>query len=143
MKISEKTSGIISDINDISRSFIKNNYEVSALIEISFKSGKQEIFRRLIFTSKYLNGLRNVLTSDKISGKEYIDKTYADFNSNLQKIFDILKLMLTDEDKEVNIFFENKYFTMSHDSISNVIELAKDLSICKEYMNKTPGVFDD
>jgi len=143
MKISEKTSGIISDINDISRSFIKNNYEVSALIEISFKADKQEIFRGLIFTSKYVTGLKNVLTSDKLSGEEYIDKTYGDFNSNLQKIFDLLKLMLKDEEKEVIDFFENKYFVMSHDSISNIIELAKDLSICKEYMNKTPGVFDD
>jgi len=65
MIISENTSGIISDINDISRSFIKNNFEGSALIEISFNSGKLELFRDLIFTSKYLTGLKNVLNSDK------------------------------------------------------------------------------
>ncbi len=142
MKISENTSGIISDINDVSRNFIKNNYEVSALIEISFNSGKLELFRDLIFTSKYLTGLKNVLNSDKLSGKDYIDKTYADFNAILQKVFDKVKLLLTNEDKEVNDFFEKKYFMMSHDSISNMIDLANDLSFCKEYMNKTPGVFD-
>jgi len=57
-------------------------------------------------------------------------------------MFDKVKLLLTNEDKEVNDFFEKKYFTMSHDSISNMIDLANDLSVCKEYMNKTPGVFD-
>ncbi|MFZ1322947.1 MAG: hypothetical protein WAT71_15425 [Ignavibacteria bacterium] len=141
MNISANTKDIIDKINDSSDRFIKNNYEISILIEISFFSDKLSNFRDLIFTSKYINGLKKVLSSSEISGKDFIDKTYNDFNINLQKVYDILKQILENEESNSVSFFENKYFKMDQESIKNMIELIEDLSICKEFMNRTPGVF--
>lgn len=143
MKISGKTSGIINDISDSSGKFLKNNYEVSILIEISFFSDKSDLFRKLIFISKYVTGLKKVLTSPNISGQDYLDRTYADFNSNLQTAFDILRLILQNADKGDIAFFEKKYFTMSQESIVNMLDLSEDLTLCKEYENRYKGVFGE
>jgi len=141
MNISANTKDIIDKINESSDRFIKNNYEISILIEISFFSDKLKDFRNLIFTSKYVNGLTKVLSSTEITGKEFIERTYEDFNLNLQKVFNILKQMLENEESNSVSFFENKYYKMDQESVKNMLELTDDLSICKEYMNRTPGVF--
>jgi len=112
MNISANTKDIIDKINESSDRFIKNNYEISILIEISFFSDKLKDFRNLIFTSKYVNGLTKVLSSTEITGKEFIERTYEDFNLNLQKVFNILKQMLENEESNSVSFFENKYYKM-------------------------------
>lgn len=143
MNISANTKDIVDKINDSSDSFIKNNYEISILIEISFISDKLSIFRDLIFTSKYVTGLKKVLSSPEISGNDFIDRTYNDFNTNLQKVYDLLKQIIDNEESNSVIFFEKKYFKMDQESVKNMIELTEDLSICKEYMNRTQGVFEN
>lgn len=142
MNISANTKDIIDKINDSSDSFIKNNYEISILIEISFISDKLSIFRDLIFTSKYVTGLKKVLSSSEISGNDFIDRTYNDFNLNLQKVYNLLKQIIDNEESNSVIFFEKKYFKMDQESLKNMIELTEDLSICKECMNRTQGVFE-
>jgi len=143
MNISENTKDIIAEINEISDKYIKNNYEISVLIEISFHSDKLKNFRELIFTSKYVNGLKKILSSSEISGKDYIERTYRDFNLNLQKVFETLRKLLENEEPSTLSFFEKKYFKMDQESVNNILELASDLTLCKEYMNRNTGIFSD
>lgn len=126
---------LILKINEYSAAQIKNISEVSVLMESAFVPGKSDEFKNLIFTAKYIKGLRSVLSNKNINGDKYIEKIFDEFNKNLQRFLDTLKKIISNSDENSIIQFESKYFRMNQESIVNTMELIDDLSLCKEYFN--------
>lgn len=136
MKFSDKTSDLILDINGFSDRKIINIFEVSYLIESALTSpSKKKDFDELIFTAKYVNGLKGVLSNRIITGDEYMEKIFDEFNKNLQKFINLLK-QITFEN--MSRHFNDRYFILDQESIKNSMELIEDLSLCKEYLNENP-----
>jgi len=135
MKISEGTGALVEKINEHSRKPLKNAYEVSALLESAYNLSKAAEFKDLIFTAKYINGLKNVLSNRIINGDDIMEKIFDEFNKNIQKFIELLKRMVIPSDKKTEEFFNVKYFKLDQESIVNSMELIEDLTSCKEYFN--------
>lgn len=138
MEISDETRNLLKIINDFSSKKIKNTFEISALIEAGTLPDGKKKFEELIFTSKYVNGLKSVLSNRSITGDQYIENMFNEFNVNLQKVIGLLKEVITGFDKNISAQFENKYFLLDQESIINSMELIEDLSLCKEFFNVNP-----
>ena len=139
MKISDSTVDLLDKINEHSRKPLKNIFEVSVLLESAFYSARAVEFKDLIFTAKYVNGLKNVLSNRIINGDDVMEKIFNEFNKNLQKFIEILKEIVIPSDKKTEEFFNIKYFKIDQESIVNSLALIEDLTYCKEYFNNYSG----
>ena len=136
MKISDNTVKLLERINEQSRKPLKNTYEVSLLLESAISFSKATEFKDLIFTAKYINGLKNVLSNRIINGDDIMEKLFDEFNKNIQKFIELLKKMVTTSDEKSEEFFRVKYFNLDQQSMVNSMELIEDLTYIKEYFNK-------
>ena len=138
MKISNSTGELLEKINEHSRKPLKNTYEVSALMESAFNLSKASEFKDLIFTAKYINGLKNVLSNRIINGNDIMEKIFDEFNKNIQKFIELLNRMVIPLDEKTEEFFNVKYFKLDQESLANSLLLIEDLTSCKEYFNNNP-----
>ena len=140
MKVSGKTEKLISDINSFSDKSIKNIYEISVLADIYISKNRKAEFMDLIFSAKYVRGLKSVLSNKTINADNFTEKMFNEFNTNLQKVMEQLKNITDDSEVPAKKIFSDKYFQMDQSSISNTMELIEDLSLCKEFFNRHPEV---
>jgi len=130
---------LIDDISDHSKSTIKNYYEITVIIDTSISQAKQEEFKELIFTAKYVNGLKKVLADRTINNDKYMEKMFEEFNKNMQKVIDLIRKIVECTAEIEKKYFNEKYFLMNHESLVNTMGLIEDLSLCKEYFNNNPN----
>lgn len=132
---------LIELIENSSSELLKNKFELSVLLEESREQDKVIVFKDLIFNAKYVNGLKKVLSGRNINSDRYMEKIFNEFNTGLQKVIDLLKIMAGGLDDKSQKHFNEKYFMPDHESISNVLALIEDLTKCKEYFNTDPDAF--
>jgi hypothetical protein len=149
MKLSQKTSDLISELDRFSGSKIKNADDLSFLIEITESSQKQKLFGDIQFTAKYLNGLTKILESNvnlstnKNTGNgepqpdigESREKILQEYKANMLKLIAYLKDLLTEADGNVKGMLEEKYLALSKESMKNMTTLIYDLSWLKKFNN--------
>ncbi|MBS1551791.1 MAG: hypothetical protein JST15_06960 [Bacteroidetes bacterium] len=138
MKFSEETNNLIDDVNSGSVNPVKNLYELSVIAEIALAGNKLNEFKDLIFTAKYIKGLKSVLNNRIVNADDFTEKIFDEFNSSLRKFIGQLKNYLNDSDEMIFKHFTDRYFRMDHDCILSTLELIDDLSLCKEYLNRNP-----
>ena len=133
---SAETNRFIDDVNSESGRLIKNLYEISVLIETAISKNKLNEFKDLIFSAKYVKGLKHVLGSRVINAEDFTQKIFDEFNLNLRKVIDQLREITSGEDEKTIKHFHEKYFLLDQDCIVNTLDLTEDLALCKEYLNK-------
>lgn len=138
MKFSEETNNLIDDVNSGSVNPVKNLYEFSVIAETALAGNKLDEFKDLIFTAKYIKGLKSVLNNRIVNADDFTEKIFDEFNSSLRKFIGQLKNYLNDSDEMIFKHFTDRYFRMDHDCILSTLELIDDLSLCKEYLNRNP-----
>ena len=107
MKFSEATNNLIDDINSESAIPVKNLYEFSVITEIAFSKDRISEFKDLIFTAKYVKGLKSVLSNRIVNADDFTEKIFDEFNSSLRKFIDLLKNILNDSDEKIFKHFRN------------------------------------
>jgi len=147
LKLSENTANIILEIKEYSGNKLKNEADVSLLLECTESEEKQKLFDDMIFTAKYLNGLGKILHSNmagtrQTNGNEDSkmdenaeEKIMNEFRQNMLKFTSQLSDIsagITGDDKRA---FSEKYLSMNSSSLVNLTNLIYDLSWVKKYMN--------
>jgi hypothetical protein len=147
MKISQKTEDIILELNEFSGSKIKNTLDLSYLIEIADKSGKDKLFYDIQFTAKYLNGLTKILQSNVVltprpkigepapDADEAREKIMEEYKKNVVKLTGYLKDLLLELDENIRTDMEERYLALNRTSMVNLTSLIYDLSWLKKYYN--------
>ncbi len=146
MKISENTTQIILNIKKFSGSKLKNDRDVSILIEASSERDKKKLFEDTVFTAKYLNGLGKILhsnhsaapeakTNGSIIDENAEEKIKNEFKQNMLKLNSQISDIITNVPDEDKKSFENKYLAMNRTSLINLTSLIYDLSWVKKYLN--------
>jgi hypothetical protein len=152
MKISGTTTDTVLDIKEFSGGKLKNEHDISLLIEAS--SGREKLFGDTSFTAKYLNGLGKILhsanpaagsdgsstplTASKTIDEDAKDKIRTEFSKAMMKLTlqlsEIIKDIPADDKKD----FEDKYLAMNRTALVNLTTLIYDLSWVKKYLNAKP-----
>ena len=138
MNSSEKVKTLIDRINEHSPKILKNNYDVQLIMETAFDPDRKNTFKDLIFTAKYVNGLKSVLENRSFTDDKFMEKMLEEFNRSIQKFLDLLRAVVSGANEKELKFFEEKYFRLEHGSLVSTMELIEDLSACKEYFNHMP-----
>lgn len=147
MEISEKTLELVLDIKEFSGGKLKNENDVTALIELAGTSGNPELFDEMIFTAKYLNGLGKILQSNISSalqgqpgdenklGDDAEKKIRNEFSQNVMKLSKQISKLISGMNSEDRKNFDEKYLAMNRTSLVNLTNLIYDLSWVKQYYN--------
>jgi hypothetical protein len=147
LKLSGNTVNLVLEIKEYSGNKLKNEADVSFLIECANSEEKQKLFEDLIFTAKYLNGLGKILHSnmggilqsggieeDKID-ENAEEKIRNEFKQNMLKFTSQLSEIINDASGDEHRNFSGKYLAMNSTSLVNLTNMIYDLSWVKKYMN--------
>ena len=137
--ISKKLSSkeIFQEVYNFSRQKLKQSDDLERLIEISIQSDKLTILEKIAFTAKYLQGLFTIIQrGDKIIDQEIFKKYTAEYSENIEQLKNNLKTILSEGSEFYKKIFEEKYFSLTQSSISNLNNLCYDLSWLKMYLNE-------
>ena len=132
---SEKTNELIFELRDFSENGLHNINDLATLIEITTGKDDDESFNKLIFDGKYANGLKKVLDRDVSITDEARQNIYEQFQSAIENLIRTTKSILETQDLEMQSYFETKYLMLTQENLVNLLSLAGDLAICKEYYN--------
>ncbi len=147
MKISQATQDIILELNEFSGSKLKNIPDLTLIIEIAGNFVNKKLYNDLQFSAKYVNGLAKILQSNisvsssrngfavSASDEEAAEKIKKEFHANIVKFTELLREFLKNADEDVKKDFENKYLSLTRESMLNLNTLIYDLSWLKKYYN--------
>ncbi|MFA5011002.1 MAG: hypothetical protein WC644_03515 [Ignavibacteria bacterium] len=134
MKFSETTIDLILDIKEYSGGILKNEFELSALIEQTFSKHGDKSFHDIIFKAKFLKGLSKVM-SVSIEQKENYDRLISEYSSELKNLTELILNGLNNSNPIIINSFKSKFFDLTPDCLLNLNLLIEDLSVCKDYFN--------
>lgn len=150
MEITQETRNIIIDINEFSNNKLKNRNDVSLLFEALRKDdSNKQLFKDLIFTAKYLNGLGKVMMNsmtgkidaqfreeDKAVMESSAEKIREEYQKNIELLISQINTLLLQTDKDDMLSFKDRYLSMTRSSMVNLTSLIYDLSWVKKYYNE-------
>lgn len=126
----------VNEIEKFSGANLNKKIELLRIYEESMNSGKEKTFEDLAFTGKYLRGLMRVLQNSSNNPQvDSLEKIKADFSSNIKKVIEQIKDIISDADEELKKHFEENFFEMSQEGLTNLNELLADLEWTKMYLN--------
>ena len=134
MKFSDDTIDLILDIKEFSGGKLKNEFELSALIEYTHTHKTDVSFLDLIFKAKFLKGLAKVMAVS-IDSKDYSEKFLSEYSAELNNFIELIQKGLNKSDPIIINSFKNKFFELIPECLVNLNLLIEDLSVCKDYFN--------
>ncbi len=130
------SENILDEVEVFTESKLKRKEDVQLILSASIKSGSEEKFEQLVFTSKYLQGLMRVLKKGaEISEIESLDNVKKDLTENMEKVVEQIREILDGESADVKTYFEQTYLLLTHVSFQNLNELLADLEWVKKFLN--------
>ena len=109
---------------------------ISFLFELATKNNRYETLSKLMFTAKYVTGLKKIVSSGSFTEDKYLEKIFKEFNVNVQNMINTLDEFLEDSEGSTARELRNTYLKMDHESLAQSLEFAEDLSSCKEFFNR-------
>jgi len=135
MIISEKTKEFIQLLQEFKQDSINFLHELNIIIEIANSPGNSKDFDDLIFTAKYLKGLKNILKTGN-AGEESQEKITGELTLNVEKLKNGINEILKKSGISTEESFAfNKFFGLDYEHLNNLFLFSDDLAICKEYYN--------
>lgn len=136
VKLSDNTTDLLFEVKEFSENGIVNINDTAALIEFTLGRSDEKTFRDLIFTAKYLQGLKNVLNKNVPIDDNAETNIRNEFQKNLEKFHRQLKSILKSSgNDEFNKQFEETYISLTQEAMFNIMNLIDDLSFFKKYYN--------
>ena len=133
---SNNAADFVNEVEKFSKTNLNKKAELLRIYEECLNSGKEKVFEDLVFTGKYLRGLMRVLQNGSNNPKvDSLDKIKADFSSNIKKVIVQVKDIISDSDAGLKKHFEENFFEMSQEGLTNLNELLSDLEWTKMYLN--------
>ena len=122
----EKTMGII----------LKRRTDLQTILDECINNNLEEDFEDLVFTGKYIEGLKRVLKKggdfQEIENLDYVKK---DLGENMEKVIEQLRSILLNAQDKTKTYFEETYLTLSASAFQNLNELIAEFEQVKKYLN--------
>ena len=106
--------------------------EIALLIEISRDSAKRASFDELTFLSKFVTKAHSILQR---VGNDSTDalKLSNEFQKNLKNSITLFRKIINDTTDVTKEAFENRFLSVSHDNLQNLLSLLYEVSWIKNY----------
>lgn len=134
MRFTEETIDLILDIKEYSGGKLKNEFELSALIEFTINRNNKKTFEDIIFGAKFLKGLSKIMAGYTESDEKR-EKLIEEYTAELKSLTELMNTALSNTDQVIKDSFINKYFGLTPECFMNLNLLLEDLSVCKDYFN--------
>ncbi len=127
---------LLKEVENFSKILLPNKNDLLLIFTEGLKAENFKSFNDLIFTAKYVQGLKRVIDKGaSMTDVNNLEDVKKDLSENLVSLVDILKeynTSMPDENKEK---FEYDYLKMNSDCLSNLNNLLKGLEWTKIYLN--------
>ncbi len=123
--VDKLASGRLHSINDLER-----------LIELALTNNKLSLLEELSFHAKFSNSLLSIIQKkDSIIDEQYFTKAANEYKESIQKVIFLLKQLLEFSNDFLKSIFNEKYFQLTQECLSNLSALCSDLSLLKLFFN--------
>ncbi len=127
----------VAELKKFSGNKLKNEEELFSLVNIVIKTGRTDLFEKIVFTAKYINGLKRVLNSGRGNPEiTNIGQIREDMLHNYQKLLDQLNLLLEGENDPDMKGFRDKFLIDERESFERLNSFLDDLEWVKMYLNE-------
>ncbi|HEY5536318.1 MAG TPA: hypothetical protein VIL99_15455 [Ignavibacteria bacterium] len=132
--ISENSKILLSRVQVHSGNKLKYLTELEYIIDLSGYSTDSAILDKIMFTGKYLTGLKTIFSKEIIEEKSK-QNILSEFVTNIELlIFNLSELLKSGED-EIVMSFRKKFLDNTSDALKNLNGFIEDLAIVKNYFN--------
>lgn len=130
------TAEILNEVVKLSDGRINYPDDLERLIDLATSKNKMKLLEDISFHAKFSVGLLNVVQKkDSTIDEQYFVKTVEEYTRAIEKIKNLLKELLSSASEFVQSVFDEKYFQLSQQCLSNLNLLCSDLSYLKLYFN--------
>jgi hypothetical protein len=132
--ISENSKNLLSKVQVHSGNKLKYLVELEYVFDLSGYPKDSAILDKIIFTGKYLTGLKTIFSKEII---EEISKQniLSEFGANIELLIFSLSELLKSREDEIVMSFRKKFLDNTSDSLKNLNGFIEDLASVKNYFN--------
>jgi hypothetical protein len=133
MVIRPETSEFIENLERHANRRLNYPQEVAELLDFARQSNAIDLFEDAIFHAKFIAKSYGVMKRIGVDGDGYY-KLSAEFQSSLQKVTMVLKVVLQHAPAEIGARHEAAFFSVNQESLSRLMSLINDLALVKNWM---------
>ena len=127
---------LLDEVEKTTEVILKRRADLQTIVDECLNNNLEEEFEELVFTGKYIEGLKRVLKKggdfQEIENLDYVKK---DVGENMEKVIEQVNGILLNSSDETKKLFEETYLTLSASAFQNLNELLADLEQVKKYLN--------
>ncbi|MSP64858.1 MAG: hypothetical protein EXR24_01235 [Ignavibacteria bacterium] len=132
LQISDETKSFINEVNIFSKNRLQKIEDLEILTELSEKDNNQNVFNDIIFISKFMTNALTIMKRIGVAGDGY-DKLITEYNKGMNDVKTNIELIIKNLDSEIKERFNNNYFQITQESMSNFVILLSDLTWVKNW----------
>ena len=106
--------------------------DLGLLTDLSESRNMKQLFDDILFFAKFVSNANNVLKRAGVHSEE-TQKLSAEFKESLEKSSTLLRTLVKEAPEEVKKDFTARFFSLSQESVSNLLSLLYELSWIKNY----------
>ncbi len=127
---------ILTEVDKLAEGKILNREDLHRLIDLALQTNQMKKLEELSFQARFSQGLLKIIrTKDNSINDEYFVVVRNEFGGGIEKIKNLINDLIPQSEKFIREIFENKYFQLTQQSLSNLNNLCTDLSYLKMYFN--------
>lgn len=130
------TTEILGEVEKLSAGQLNFRDDLERLIDLAISKNKMQMLEDLAFHAKFSVGLLNVVQKKNSTvDEQYFVKAVDEYTHVIEKIRTLLKELVASGSEFIQAVFEEKYFQLSQQALSNLNLFCADLSYLKLYFN--------
>lgn len=127
---------LLKEVESFTKILLLNKNDLLLVFTEGLKTENYDSFNYLLFTAKYVQGLKRVLEKGaSLPDVNNLEDVKKDLSENIITVANILKELSSSMPDEKKAIFENDYLKMNHGCLSNLNNLLTGLEKTKIYLN--------
>lgn len=132
MPVRAETVALLNAVEQFAQRKLQYRPQISVLIDLTESYQQKRIFEDIIFLAKFLWNAYNLMQRIGPTGEGY-PQLSAQFRDAHERCSTLIKTLIKEGPPELKEQFKTLFFSVSHESMNNLIDLCSDLSWLKNY----------
>jgi len=132
MEIRSEVSRFIDSVDSFAQNRLTNKDDLAILVQLSQDQSKEQLLDDLTFHAKYVHRLYGIMQRTTPESDVY-PKLSAEFTDGVEKVSSLMRTLVKEAPEEIKEKFKQLYFSMTHEGLQNLLNVAYDLSWIKNW----------